>query len=38
MLNQIGIQDEKIISQVFSNLHISQERLLGEISNSERLL
>jgi len=30
MLNQVRIQDEKIISQVFSHLNISQERLLGE--------
>ncbi len=32
MLNQVRIQDEKIISQVFSHLNISQERLLGEMA------
>jgi len=32
MLNQMRMQDEKIISQVFSHLNISQERLLSEMA------
>jgi len=32
MLNQMRMQDEKIISQVFLHLNISQERLLSEMA------